>query len=102
MTDAASVHILVVDDEAQVRTLLRARFEKEGFKVSEAANGDEMRVRLNEGAVSLVTLDLTLGPHLRPGQAIIGVTKGLEAAPNGDLARRHRPSVGPPSPGGHF
>lgn len=26
----------------------------------------------------------TLGPHLRPGQLIIAVTKGLEAAPNGD------------------
>jgi glycerol-3-phosphate dehydrogenase (NAD(P)+) len=27
----------------------------------------------------------TIGSHLCPGQAIIGVTKGLEAAPNGDL-----------------
>ncbi len=27
----------------------------------------------------------TLGPVLRPGQSIIGVTKGLEAAPDGDL-----------------
>jgi glycerol-3-phosphate dehydrogenase (NAD(P)+) len=27
----------------------------------------------------------TIGPHLRPGQLIIAVTKGLEAAENGDL-----------------
>ena len=27
----------------------------------------------------------TLGPHLRPGQPVLTVTKGLEAAPNGDL-----------------
>lgn len=27
----------------------------------------------------------TIGPHLRPGQLIISVTKGLEAAENGDL-----------------
>jgi glycerol-3-phosphate dehydrogenase (NAD(P)+) len=27
----------------------------------------------------------TIGPHLRPGQSIIAVTKGLEAAENGDL-----------------
>jgi glycerol-3-phosphate dehydrogenase (NAD(P)+) len=27
----------------------------------------------------------TLGPYLQPGQLIIAVTKGLEAAPNGDL-----------------
>ena len=26
-----------------------------------------------------------IGPYLRPGQAILAVTKGLEAAPNGDL-----------------
>jgi glycerol-3-phosphate dehydrogenase (NAD(P)+) len=26
-----------------------------------------------------------IGPYLRPGLAIVGVTKGLEAAPNGDL-----------------
>jgi len=27
----------------------------------------------------------TLGPHLKPGQTVIAVTKGLEAAENGDL-----------------
>ena len=61
MADAAADHILVVDDDAQIRTLLRARFEKEGFRVSEAADGAAMRVRLSEGPVSLITLDLTLG-----------------------------------------
>jgi glycerol-3-phosphate dehydrogenase (NAD(P)+) len=27
----------------------------------------------------------TIGPYLHPGQALVSVTKGLEAAPNGDL-----------------
>lgn len=54
-------HILIVDDEDQVRTLLRARFEKEGFEVSEARDAAELRSRLDAGSVSLITLDLTLG-----------------------------------------
>ena len=61
MPNDVATHILVVDDEAQVRTLLRARFEKEGFKVSEAGTGPEMREHLDNGPISLITLDLTLG-----------------------------------------
>ena len=37
----ASGHILVVDDEPEIRTLLRKCFEREGFQVSEASNGAE-------------------------------------------------------------
>jgi two-component system, OmpR family, response regulator len=54
-------HILVVDDEAPVRTLLRECFELEGFKVSEAASGAEMRSCLAAERVDLITLDLKLG-----------------------------------------
>ncbi len=42
----SSGHILVVDDEPKVRTLLRRCLEGEGFVVSEAKDGVEMRVRL--------------------------------------------------------
>lgn len=61
MADDSAVHILVVDDEPQIRALLRSRFEREGFKVSEAKDGHEMRALLEQGPVSLITLDLTLG-----------------------------------------
>jgi two-component system, OmpR family, response regulator len=54
-------HILVVDDDDQVRTLLRNRFEKEGFEVTEACNAAELRAGLEARAVDLITLDLTLG-----------------------------------------
>ena len=60
MTEAA-VGILVVDDDSEIRTLLRNRFEKEGFVVSEAKDGTEMRDQLKMGSVSLITLDLRLG-----------------------------------------
>jgi two-component system OmpR family response regulator len=54
-------HILVVDDDPKVRTLLRRCLEGEGFAVSEAKSGKEMWAWLNRAPVSLITLDLGLG-----------------------------------------
>lgn len=54
-------HILVVDDEPEIRVLLRRCFERDGFAVTEAGNGAEMRAQLDSAELALVTLDLTLG-----------------------------------------
>jgi DNA-binding response OmpR family regulator len=54
-------HILVVDDDPKVRTLLRRCFEGEGFAVSEARDGAELRASLERDSVTLITLDLNLG-----------------------------------------
>ncbi len=61
MPDGSRRHILVVDDEEQVATLLRNLFEREGFLVSTAGSGAALRAELAKAAVSLVTLDLNLG-----------------------------------------
>lgn len=61
MNEIVPRRILVVDDEEQVRTLLSNLFEREGFAVSTAASGAEMRRCLEKGAVNLITLDLNLG-----------------------------------------
>jgi len=53
--------ILVVDDEAPVRALLRDCFELEGYKVEEAADADAAMAALDAASVQLVTLDLNLG-----------------------------------------
>jgi two-component system, OmpR family, response regulator len=53
--------ILIVDDDAEVRALLRAALEPEGFRVSEAASGAEMLAAINEDFPDLITLDLNLG-----------------------------------------
>jgi DNA-binding response OmpR family regulator len=53
--------ILVVDDDAKIRTLLRRLFEGEGWEVLEASSRDEVRGQLAAGKVDLVTLDLVLG-----------------------------------------
>jgi DNA-binding response OmpR family regulator len=54
-------HILVVDADPKVRTLLRRCFEGEGFAVSEAKDGSELRAQLGRHPVALITLDLSLG-----------------------------------------
>lgn len=54
-------HILVVDDEPQIRALLRARLEKDGFRVTEASDAAGVKQSLAQGGVDLITLDLTLG-----------------------------------------
>lgn len=53
--------ILVVDDEPEIRTLLRRCFERDGFAVVEARNGTEMRAHIDAPGLAVVTLDLTLG-----------------------------------------
>jgi DNA-binding response OmpR family regulator len=57
----SSGHILVVDDDAKVRTLLRRCLEGEGFNVSEAKDAAEARGCLERSPVTLITLDLNLG-----------------------------------------
>jgi hypothetical protein len=54
-------HILVVEDDIKVRTLLRRCLQGEGFAVSEAADGAELVACLKKQPVSLITLDLNLG-----------------------------------------
>ncbi len=57
----APIHIAVVDDEPPIRTLLRNCFEAEGYRVSEAASGDDLFTLVQSTHIDLITLDLTLG-----------------------------------------
>jgi two-component system phosphate regulon response regulator PhoB len=52
--------ILVVEDEAPLLTLLRYNLEKQGFKVEEAADGQEALLRVAEARPDLVLLDWML------------------------------------------
>ena len=53
--------ILIVDDDAKVRLLLRRCFEQDGYGVSEAENEAETLHYLSAGGIDLITLDLALG-----------------------------------------
>ena len=61
MPSSSTKHILIVDDDAKIRLLLRRCFEQDGYGVSEAANEAETMHYLAAGGIDLVTLDLALG-----------------------------------------
>lgn len=52
--------ILVVEDEAPLLTLLRYNLEKQGFRVEEAADGQEALLRVAETRPDLILLDWML------------------------------------------
>lgn len=61
MTQPAPAHILIVDDEVEVRRLLEAGLKAEGYAVSEAADGAGLMAMLEKKPVDLITLDVRLG-----------------------------------------
>jgi DNA-binding response OmpR family regulator len=61
MAQSAPAHILIVDDEAEVRRLLEAGLTAEGYAVSEAADGAGLLAVLDKKRVDLITLDVRLG-----------------------------------------
>lgn len=66
--------LLVVDDDAGVRDLLRRYFVAQQFAVDTAADGAEMRRQLARAHVNLVLLDLGL-----PGEDGFALTRQLHA-----------------------
>ena len=53
-------HLLIVEDDELVRSLLAASMQNEGFKVSPAANGKEMLACIDSESIDLLLLDLGL------------------------------------------
>jgi DNA-binding response OmpR family regulator len=56
-----AAHILIVDDDPEVRAMLRAALEPEGFRIAEAGSGAEMLAAISATAFDIITLDLNLG-----------------------------------------
>jgi two-component system, OmpR family, response regulator len=71
------LHILVVDDDAHIREVMRFALEKAGYRVSEAADGSRAFELLEASSFDLVVLDivmpeddgLTLCRKIRAGQS---------------------------------
>lgn len=53
-------NILIADDEPKMRELVRLYFEKEGFKVTEAGDGEQVLSLLSNGTFDLVILDIMM------------------------------------------
>ena len=67
-------HILIVDDDSEIRGLLREYLERNGFRVTVAADGRQMRAALAAGPVDLIVLDLML-----PGEDGLALCRHLRA-----------------------
>ena len=52
--------VLVVEDEAAIATMLRYNLEKQGYRVSEASDGQEALTRIQEQQPDIVLLDWML------------------------------------------
>lgn len=57
---AKRAHLLVVDDDPRIRTMLTRYFEDEGYRVSVAENGRGLRQHMANLSADLVLLDLNL------------------------------------------
>ncbi|MBI2403180.1 MAG: Flp pilus assembly complex ATPase component TadA [Gemmatimonadetes bacterium] len=74
-TQAAQPHILVVDDDGVSRSLARTLLEKNGFRVTEAADGAAALDRIRDGnGFALVVLDLDM-PRL-DGREVLSRLRG--------------------------
>ena len=60
MSTGAACHILVVDDDRELRALVGKYLGEHGFRVTQAANGREMMKAIEVGRFDLVVLDLMM------------------------------------------
>lgn len=79
MTEPIPPHILVVDDDPQIRELLQDYFTENALRVSVASSGKQMSTVLADEAVDLVVLDLRLAGE--DGMAIARSLRDTSAIP---------------------
>jgi len=70
-----SDHILIVDDDRDIRQLLADYLEKQGLRCTAAADGREMKAALETHRIDLVVLDLMM-----PGEDGLTLCRNLRAS----------------------
>lgn len=68
-----STHILIVDDDDGIRSLVSSFLEKHGFRVDAAADAREMRQKLQGRPYSLIVLDVMM-----PGEDGLSALRALQ------------------------
>ena len=67
-------HLLVIDDDTRIRTLLKQYLTENGFRVSVAGNADEARRKL-----AGLDFDLLIVDVMMPGESGVDLTRSLRA-----------------------
>ena len=93
MDQTNETKILVVDDEARIRRLLRMYLERENYVIEEAENGDEIKMGLASD-YDLVLLDLMM-----PGTDGIEVCRQLREKSDADYHADGKRGRSQPRPG---
>lgn len=68
-------HVIVCDDEAEVREMLVEYLSRRGLRVSSASNADELRAALDDTPADLILLDVNM-----PGEDGLSVLRSLHGA----------------------
>ena len=68
-------HILIVDDDRDIRGLLADYLEKQGLRCTTAADGREMKAALEQHRIDLIVLDIMM-----PGEDGLTLCRNLRAA----------------------
>src|SRR6266851_596782 len=76
--DDLEPHLLVVDDDARLRDLLRRYLSENGFRVTVAADAKEARANLASFAFDLIVLDVMM-----PGESGLDLTGALRGSGGG-------------------
>ncbi|MDX1738180.1 MAG: response regulator transcription factor [Alphaproteobacteria bacterium] len=71
------VHILVIDDDAEIRALLQRFLSKEGFRVTVAGDAAEARIKLTHFEFDLLIVDVMM-----PGETGLELTESLREETN--------------------
>ena len=77
MMTVRSEHLLVVDDDREIRRLLEEYLEQSGYRISSVADGKAMRKVLESHRIDLVILDLML-----PGEDGLSLCRELRTHSN--------------------
>jgi len=67
-------HIVVCDDEPDLRDMVAEYLERQGFDVTQAGNGLELRERLTERAADAIVLDIAM-----PGEDGLSIARDLRS-----------------------
>ena len=74
---AAPEHLLIVDDDREIRNLLTEYLEQAGYRVTAVGDGKAMRRALEANRIDLVVLDLML-----PGEDGLSLCRDLRTRTN--------------------
>ena len=73
--------VLVVDDDPDLRLLVRVTLEPLGYRVLEAADGAQALAHTREAPVAVALLDLDLAASNESGLDLCGQLRALDPAP---------------------